>query len=94
MISTPSSIDRLIAVQKGIAEGAIIAAPADSKGEEMGLKRLLQMGSILQIPQAGLATTDEKLKTNHGEVIEVLKAAIDGLDYTAIQKGRCRRVDR
>ena len=86
MISAPSSIDRLIAVQKGIAEGAIIAAPADLKGEEMGLKRLLQMGSILQIPQAGLAATDEKLKTNRGEVIEVLKAAIDGLDYTAIQK--------
>ena len=41
---------------------------------------------ILQIPQAGLAATDEKLKTNRGEVIEVVKAAIDGLDYTAIQK--------
>lgn len=86
IVSAPSSIDRLIAVQKGIAEGAIIAAPADIKGEEMGLKRLLQMGTILQIPQAGLAATDEKIKTNRGEVIEVLKAAIDGLDYTATQK--------
>ena len=43
----------------------------------MGLKRLLQMGSILQIPQAGLAATDDKLKSNRGEVIEVLKAAIE-----------------
>lgn len=86
IISAPSSIDRLIAVQRGIAEAAIIAAPADIKGEEMGLKRLLQMGTVLQIPQAGLATTDEKIKTNRGEVMEVLKAAIDGLDYTATQK--------
>ena len=86
IINAPSSIDRLIAVQKGIAEAAIIAAPADIKGEEMGLKRLVQMGTLLQIPQAGLAATDEKIKTNRGEVIEVLKAAIDGLDYTANQR--------
>ena len=76
----------MIAVQKGIAEAAIIAAPADIKGKEMGLKRLLQMGTILQIPQAGLAATDETIKNNRAEVIEVLKAAIDGLEYTATQK--------
>ena len=86
IVSAPSSIDRLIAVQRGIAEAAIIAAPADIKGEEMGLKRLLQMGTVLQIPQAGLAATDEKIRTSRGEVIEVLKAAIDGLDYTANQR--------
>jgi hypothetical protein len=33
-----------------------------------------------------LAATDEKIRTSCGEVIEVLKAAIDGLDYTATQK--------
>jgi ABC-type nitrate/sulfonate/bicarbonate transport system substrate-binding protein len=88
IVSAPSSIDRLIAVQKGIA------APADLKGEEMGLKRLVQMGSILQIPQAGLAATDEKIKTQRSEVIEVLKAAIDGLEYTATQREDAHRVDR
>jgi len=86
IINAPSSIDRLIAVQKGLAEAAIIAAPADIKGEEMGLKRLVQMGTLLQIPQAGLAATDEKIRTQRGEVIEVLKAAIDGLEYTANQR--------
>ena len=50
-------------MHKGIADAAIIAAPLDLKGEEMGLKRLLHMGTILQIPQAGLAATDEKIKT-------------------------------
>jgi len=52
----------------------------------MGLKRLLHMGTILQIPQAGLATTDEKLKTKRSEVIEVLKACIDGLEYTLAER--------
>ena len=86
IVTAPSSIDRLIAVQKGIAEAAIIAAPADIKGEEMGLKRLVQMGTLMPIPQAGLAATDDKIKTNRGEVIDVLKAAIEGLEYTANQR--------
>lgn len=82
IVSVISSTDRLLALHKGIAEAAIISAPLDLKGEEMGLKRLLHMGSILQIPQAGLATTDEKLKTRRSEVIEVLKASIEGLEHT------------
>jgi NitT/TauT family transport system substrate-binding protein len=82
IVSVISSTDRLLAMHKGIAEAAIISAPLDLKGEEMGLKRLIHMGTILQIPQAGLAATDEKLKTKRSEVIEVLKASIEGLDYT------------
>lgn len=46
-------------MHKGIANAAIISAPLELKGEEMGLKRLIHMGTILQIPQAGMATTDE-----------------------------------
>jgi len=82
IVSVISSTDRLLALHKGIADAAIISAPLDLKGEEMGLKRLIHMGTILQIPQAGLATTDEKLKTKRSEVIEVLKASIEGLEYT------------
>jgi len=82
IVSASSSMDRLIALQRGIAEAAIISAPLDLKGEEMGLKRLLHMGTILQIPQAGLAATDVTIKTRRGEVLEVLKASIEGLEYT------------
>ncbi len=80
-----SSTDRLIGTQKGNIDAGIDPAPLDLRAEEMGLKRLLHMGTILPIPQAGLATTDEKLKTGRGEVIEVLKATIEGLDYTWAQ---------
>jgi len=82
IVSVISSTDRLIAMHKGIADAAIIAAPLDLKGEEMGLKRLLHMGTILQIPQAGLAATEEKIKTKRSEVLELLKASIEGLENT------------
>ena len=86
IVSVISSTDRLLALQKGMADAAIISAPLDLKGEEMGLKALLHMGTILQIPQAGLATTDEKLKTKRSDVIEVLKAGIEGLEYTHAER--------
>jgi len=86
ILAIAASTDRLIAMQKGIAEAGIIAAPLDLKGEEMGLRRLLHMGSVMPIPQAGLAATDEKLKTKRSEVIEVLKASIEGLEYIAAQR--------
>jgi ABC-type nitrate/sulfonate/bicarbonate transport system substrate-binding protein len=81
-----SSPDRLVTLYKGLAEAAILASPTDLKAEEMGLKRLLPMGNILQIPQAGLCATDEKIKTKRAEIIEVLKASIEGLDFVANQR--------
>jgi NitT/TauT family transport system substrate-binding protein len=81
-----STNDRIIAMQRGNIDATVVAAPFDLKAEEMGLKRLLQMGSILPIPQAGLATTEEKIKTARQEIIEILKATIEGLDYTWNQR--------
>ena len=81
-----SSTDRMIGTQKGTIDAGIVPAPLDLRAEELGLRRLLHMGTILPIPQAGLATSDEKLKTGRSEVIEVLKATIEGLDYTWSQR--------
>jgi NitT/TauT family transport system substrate-binding protein len=81
-----STNDRIIATQKGNVDAAVVSAPFDLKAEELGLKRLLQIGSILPIPQAGLATTEEKIKTRRHEVIEFLKATNEGLAYTWNQR--------
>jgi NitT/TauT family transport system substrate-binding protein len=81
-----SSPDRLVTLYKGLADAAVLAAPNDLKAEEMGLKRLLPMGNILQIPQAGLCATDETIKSKRAEGLEVLKASIEGLDFVANQR--------
>ncbi len=86
VIPLNSTNDRMIATQKGTIDATVVPAPFDLKAEEMGLKRLLHMGTILPIPQAGLATTEEKIKSHRGEVIEVLKATIEGRDYTWTQR--------
>jgi len=86
IVPVNSALDRLLATQKGTIDAGIVSAPLDIKAEEMGLKSLLHVGTIMPIPQAGLATSDEKLRTARPEVIEILKATIDGLEYTATQR--------
>ena len=81
-----STNDRMIGTQRGTIDATVVPAPFDLKAEEMGLRRLLHMGTILPIPQAGLATTDEKIKTARQEIVEILKATIEGLDYTWSQR--------
>jgi NitT/TauT family transport system substrate-binding protein len=87
IVPIPSSTERLLGTQKGIIDAGIVPAPLDLKAEELGLRRLLHVGSILQIPQAGLASTEEKLRTNRREVIEMAKATIEGLEFTLTHTG-------
>ena len=63
-----STNDRMIATQRGTIDATVVPVPSDLKAEEMGLKRLLQIGSILPIPQAGFATSEEKIKTHDGKL--------------------------
>jgi len=81
-----STQDRMIGTQRGTIDATVVPVPSDLKAEEMGMKRLLAMGTILQIPQAGLATTEEKIKTARQEVQEILKATIEGIEYTGTQR--------
>jgi len=81
-----STNDRMIATQRGNIDATVVPVPSDLKAEEMGLKRLLQMGSILPIPQAGFATSEEKIKTARHEIVELLKATIEGIDYAWTQR--------
>jgi ABC-type nitrate/sulfonate/bicarbonate transport system substrate-binding protein len=81
-----STNDRMIGTQRGTIDATVVPVPSDLKAEEMGLKRLLAMGTILPIPQAGLATTEEKIKTARHEVQEILKATIEGIEYTGTQR--------
>ena len=81
-----STNDRMIGTQRGTIDATVVPVPSDLKAEEVGLKRLLAMGTILPIPQAGLATTEEKIKTARHEVLEILKATIEGIEYTWTQR--------
>ena len=86
IIPLNSTNNRMIATQRGTIDATVVPVPSDLKAEELGLRRLLQMGSILPIPQAGFATTEEKIKTARPEIVELLKATIEGIDYTTTQR--------
>src|SRR5258708_20832988 len=48
----------------------------------MELNSLCRMGCMVPILQAGFATSEDKIKTAREEIIELLKATIEGIDFT------------
>ena len=48
--------------------------------------KIQDLTPILRIPQAGFATSEEKIKTARQEIVELLKATIEGIDYTWTQR--------
>src|SRR5438094_10612423 len=67
VIPLNSTNDRMIATQKGTIDAPVVPAPFDLKAEARGLKRPLHMGAVRPIPQAGLATTEEKSQSHGGK---------------------------
>jgi ABC-type nitrate/sulfonate/bicarbonate transport system substrate-binding protein len=68
--------ERLAAVLTGAADATPMAIPWDIKAEQQGLRTLLAIGSVLEIPQAGLATSDEKIARDADEIAGLARSTI------------------
>jgi len=89
LVSIPDSSQRLEAVKLGLVDAAIQNPVHAVRAEEMmGLRRILEVGDILEIPQVGLVTSLEKINNNRGSVLQVVEAMIEGLIYTRSQSHR------
>lgn len=71
----------LAAMKAKAVDAAIITSPQDIVAEDMGFRRLLNMGQLLQVPLGGVVASNEKIKNRPEEVLQVLKAMIEGLEF-------------
>lgn len=72
---------RAQSVLSGIVDATNLPVPLDIKAEEMGMRRLIEMKHVLDVPFSGLGATEEKISGKRTEVIEMLRALAEGLDY-------------
>jgi ABC-type nitrate/sulfonate/bicarbonate transport system substrate-binding protein len=81
IVISGSSPTRLAALQ---AE-AIDATPVDIayavKGEEAGLRRLINFADILDLPISGVSVTEKKLSTDRDQVKRVIRAILKGTRF-------------
>lgn len=79
MVVAGSEMERIAAIEAGAADAAISSIPANLVAERRGLPTLLRVGSVLDIPQAGLATTEAHLRDRPEFVARTLRAAARAL---------------
>ena len=86
------------ALESGAVDAIVASAPWDVKAEAQGMHVLLPIGNVLEIPQAGLATSDTKITRDADEIARLVRGIIRGTSYVRdpanrdeIAKPRCIR---
>ncbi|OGQ81316.1 MAG: hypothetical protein A3F90_03360 [Deltaproteobacteria bacterium RIFCSPLOWO2_12_FULL_60_19] len=68
-----------------IRAGSIHATPIDVafavKAEEEGMKRLLNLADLIDLPLSGIGVTDKKLQTEREQVKKVIRATLRGTRF-------------
>lgn len=80
------SAQRILALQSGAAHAAVLAPPANFVAEEMGFRRLVDLGEILPVPTAGIMATEQKIKERPDQLKRMIRATLKGIDYVITHK--------
>ena len=79
MVVAGGEMERIAAIEAGAADAAISSIPANLVAERRGIPTLLRVGTVLDVPQAGLGTTDANLRDRADFVTRTLRAAARAL---------------
>ena len=72
---------RLAAVKAGSIDATAIDVAFAVKAEEEGMRRLLNLSEIIDLPLSGIGITDKKLQTEREQVKKVVRATLRGTRF-------------
>jgi ABC-type nitrate/sulfonate/bicarbonate transport system substrate-binding protein len=75
------SSERLLAMEQGQVLASIFSAAEIPRAEARGLKTILRLESVAPLPQAGMATTVQKIQGDRPQVQRALRAIVRALQY-------------
>jgi NitT/TauT family transport system substrate-binding protein len=81
ILQVGGSAARLSALKGGTIQATVLGAPYDLVAQKMGYRSLLWLGKLVDLPQGGLGTYDQKLRENPDEVVRTLKAVDRGIQF-------------
>ena len=84
-----SQTNNLAALQTNAVQGAIFTPPYDVIGEKEGFRVLAWAGDVIKDQlQAGLSTSDDKIRNNPAQVKRMVRGYVKSLVYLRREKGR------
>lgn len=81
IIVTGESPMRLAAIRAGSIDATAIDVAFAAKAEEEGIRRLINMSEITELPLSGIGVTDKKLATEREQVKKVVRATLKGVRF-------------
>ncbi|MGH7830434.1 MAG: hypothetical protein ACREP8_09685, partial [Candidatus Binatia bacterium] len=72
---------RLAAIKAGSIDATAIDVAFAAKAEEEGLRRLLHLADIIDLPLSGISVLNTKLMTEREQVKKVVRAALKGTRF-------------
>lgn len=84
--------NRLAAMDSGAVDAAIIPVPSNFEAENAGYVRLLELWDLVPYTSSGLATSDNKIKQNFGEVVSLLTATLRGIDFIMANQAETEKI--
>lgn len=86
VLAVGGDLERIAAIESGAADASVAAIPANLVAEKRGLASLLRISTILEIPQAGFATSETHLRDQAPMVTSSLRAAARALPLVTTQR--------
>jgi ABC-type nitrate/sulfonate/bicarbonate transport system substrate-binding protein len=81
ILITGSSPNRVAALKSGLIDATPIDIAFAVKAEEEGLKRLVNLADVVDLPISGVAVLERKLATDRAQVKKVLRAILRGTRF-------------
>jgi ABC-type nitrate/sulfonate/bicarbonate transport system substrate-binding protein len=72
---------RLAAIKAGAIDATAIDVAFAVKAEEEGMRRLLNLADIIDLPLSGIGLTDKKLQTDREQIKKVIRATLRGTRF-------------
>ncbi|MBI4523387.1 MAG: ABC transporter substrate-binding protein [Deltaproteobacteria bacterium] len=76
------------AIQSGAVQAAILWPPFDLAAQKLGMKKILYLGDVLDLPGGGVVASDTLLKDNPERVKRFLRATLKGLRFVLDENNR------
>jgi ABC-type nitrate/sulfonate/bicarbonate transport system substrate-binding protein len=81
ILSLGQDAQRMAGVQSGAADATVLPVPVDIIAERQGLRLLLAMSSVLEVPISGLVANQQKIQRHPDEIAALARALVRGTQY-------------
>src|SRR5262249_48184827 len=92
IIDTGESLFRVAALKDGSIDATTVDVALAVKMEEAGMKRLLHLGDIIDIPTTAIAVTAAKLATHREQIKKVIQTTLRGARFIKQKKTETIRI--